>query len=58
MLVMKYVKGGIIAFSGTKLRGHQCQMHPRNIVDFGTIQIGWEEHLQYDMFSVEWDVKP
>ena len=55
---MKYVKGGIIAFSGTTLRGHQYQMHPRNIVDFGTIQIGWEEHLQYDMFSVEWDVKP
>ena len=21
-------------------------------------EIGWEEHLRYDLFSVEWDVKP
>jgi len=26
---------------------------------FSTSQeIGWEERLQYDRFSVEWDVKP
>ena len=21
-------------------------------------EIGWEEHLQYDLFSVKWEVKP
>jgi len=21
-------------------------------------EIGWKEHLRYDLFSVEWDVKP
>jgi len=21
-------------------------------------EIGWEERLRYDLFSVEWDVKP
>ena len=28
-------------------------------VFFGTSQeIGWEEHLQNELFCVEWDVKP
>jgi len=30
-----------------------------NLFVFDTsLEIGWEEHLQYDLFSVEWDAKP